>query len=697
MPPTPPRRTSFVLGLIALAALGVAGTAAATTPAGGTLAGSAFPGSTPQAAEACTDFDGYVNGRWAAATELPADRARIGSFDALARANDQLLEKALQDLLSDPARQTSPGLKLLAAHYAAGMDMDAIERQGLAALQPLLARIDALSTRAQLAPLLADLARLQIAAPLALGVWTDQKDVTRHVLNLQQSGLGLPDRDDYLKTDAISLRNQAAYRQYAQTLLAGAGVPAAAADTATIDALMAFEKTLAEASFTLVQRRNPNANYHLQTLAGLRTLAPGLDWTALLQGYAGRSEGLPMVLGQPSFVQALGTLAAEAPLAQWQTYLRVRLLDAYAERLPRRFAEAHFDYYERTLRGVPTPPPRVERLIMAIGGRTGGAPIAQTLGELFVARAFTPQAQARADQMVADIRQAMRQRIQVLPWMSAPTKVLALQKLDAMVPQIGAPTQWRDWSGLALKPDDYAGNHLRISAWATERALEDLGKPVDRLRWNTSPHIVNAFAAGGNRIVFPAGILQPPFFDAGADDATNYGAIGMVIGHEITHHFDDRGRQYDAQGNLRDWWLPADAAAYKERAEKVAALYAGFEPLPGLRLNGHQTLGENISDLSGIQIAYDGLKIALARQRQAGQAPAPVDGLTPEQRFFTAHAIVWRGKYRMEAMQQQVRTGQHSPPRFRILGPLSQTPAFAQAFGCRAGAPMAAAEPIVIW
>jgi len=281
--------------------------------------------------------------------------------------------------------------------------------------------------------------------------------------------------------------------------------------------------------------------------------------------------------------------------------------------------------------------------------------------------------------------------------MSAPTKVLALQKLDAMVPQIGAPTQWRDWSGLALKPDDYAGNHLRISAWATERALEDLGKPVDRLRWNTSPHIVNAFAAGGNRIVFPAGILQPPFFDAQADDASNYGAIGMVIGHEISHHFDDRGRQFDSVGNLRDWWTAADASAYRARADRTAALYSAFEPLPGERINGRQTLGENLSDLGGLQIAFAGLQIALERQRKAGQPTPLIEGQTPEQRFFISNAVVWRSKQRNEALINQLRTGQHSPARFRVLGPMSNMSSFAQAFGCKAGDAMVAADPIVVW
>ena len=375
----------------------------------------------------------------------------------------------------------------------------------------------------------------------------------------------------------------------------------------------------------------------------------------------------------------------------------MRLLDTVAPHGPKLLARSHFDYTQGAQRGLKTPPPRVEEVIQQIGGRTGSLPLGQTLGELFTAKAFSPQAQARALQMLDDIRAGMRQRVQASPWMSPATQVLALQKLDAMTAKIGAPERWRAYDGLVLQPDDHLGNLLRVNAWATADRLPDLQRPVDRTRWNTSPHIVNAFAASGNQIVFPAGILQPPFFDEKADDASNYGAIGMVIGHEITHHFDDRGRQFDAQGNLRDWWLPADVAAYRERADRVAALYSGFEPLPGERINGRQTLGENISDVGGLQIAHAGLQVALERQKKAGK-PAPlIDGHTPEQRFFMANAIVWRIKWRQEALVNQVRTGQHSPGRWRILGPMSNMTSFAQAFGCKRGDAMVAGEPIVVW
>ncbi len=649
---------------------------------------------------ACTDFDDYVNGRWKAATELPPSRARIGSFDTLARSNDQLLEAALEELASDPARQTSPGLKLLAAYYRSGMDTAAIERQGLAAVQPLLARIANLK-REELPALLGDLARIGIAAPVSLGVGTDAKDATRHLLSIGQAGLGLPDRDDYAKTDATTLRVKAAYRQHAATLLKSAGTASDAQLGAAVDTLMAFEADLAAATMTLVQRRDPNATYNPVTVPGLQTQAPGLDWRALLATYTGLPDiadgKTPLVLSQPGFATAVAQLAQAAPLDTWRDYLRVRLLATVAPHGPRLLAQSHFDYTQGAQRGLQQAPARVETVIQQIGGRTGGLPLGQALGELYTAKAFSAQARARALQMVDDIRAGMRQRIRSSPWMSPDTQVQALRKLDAMVAMIGGPERWKTFAGLALQPDDYLGNLLKVNAWSTADRLPDLQRPVDRTRWNASPHVVNAFASGGNRIVFPAGILQPPFFDERADDASNYGAIGMVIGHEITHHFDDRGRQFDAQGNLRDWWQPVDAAAYRARADRVAALYGSYEPLPGERINGRQTLGENLSDIGGMQIAFAGLQIALERQKKAGM-PAPlVDGHTPEQRFFMANAVVWRTKYRNEALVNQIRTGQHSPARWRILGPMSNMKAFAQAFSCKPGDTMVAGDPIVVW
>ncbi|MEO5732926.1 MAG: M13 family metallopeptidase [Rubrivivax sp.] len=667
-------------------------------------------------ATACDDFDNHVNGTWTTTADLPPDRVRIGSFDTLRRANDQLLQNALTELdAGEPP--SSPGLRLLAAYRRSGMDEAAIEARGLTAVSPLLARIDAVD-REGLPRLMGELAQVEVDAPLSINVGIDARDATRHVLSISQAGLGLPDRDDYFRSDADSRRVREAYRRHAATLLQAAG---ATADTAAVDALLAFETRLAQASMTRVQRRDPLATYHPMTVAQLQQQAPGFDWSLWLAAFgadadlvaakaatsgavgAGASdsgaERPPLVVAQPAFAAAVAQLVQDTPLIVWRDYLRVRLLDATAPHLPKRLAQSHFDYHRGAIRGQKTPPPRDEQVIEAIGGRYGGAPLAEALGELFVSKAFSPQAQARALQMLDDIKVAMHARIDALPWMAAPTKRLAQAKLDAMTAKIGAPQRFKTYAGLTLEPDDYAGNLLRVNAWNNQRRLRELAQPVDRTQWNTSAHIVNAFAASGNQIVFPAGILQPPFFDAQADDASNYGAIGMVIGHEITHHFDDRGRQFDAVGNLRDWWSAADVTAYKTRADQVAALYDGYEPVPGTRIDGRLTLGENISDLGGLQIAYDGLQIALARERKRlGGGPLPLlDEQTPEQRFFTANAIVWRSKTRNEALVDQLRTDGHSPGRWRVLAPMSQSRAFAQAFGCKAGDAMVAPQPIEVW
>jgi predicted metalloendopeptidase len=642
---------------------------------------------------ACTDFDAYVNDEWNRTTELPPDRARIGSFDILRRANDQLLTRALTELVAEPARQTTPGLRHLATAYRAGMDEAAIERAGLSAIAPWLARIAA-APREQLPELLGELAALGADLPVRPFVGSDLLDATRHLVALQAGGLGLPDRDDYTRTEASSQRLREGYRRFASTVMQAAGTPMS---EPALDALLALEAQIAQAHLTPVQRRNPQALNNRRTVASLQAEAPGLDWGRFLAAWSGGARFTDFNVAQPAVARAFAQAVQTAPLDTWRAYLRLRLIEAYAPMLPQAFEQAHFAWTNGVIRGIPTPPPRSERVIASLAGPNGSAPLGEALGELYVAKAYSPEAQRRALAMVADIREAMRRRIQALPWMSAPTKAAALVKLEAMVPQIGHPAQWRTYAGLEIRDGDFAGNQLRTQHWWLAQRLAELDKPVDRTRWNTSANTVNAFAAGGNRIVFPAGILQPPFFDEKADDASNYGAIGTVIGHEITHHFDDRGRQFDAVGNLRDWWAPEDAAAYKARAEKVAQLYSTFEPLPGVRINGHQMLGENISDFGGIHIAFDGLQIALERRRKAGEAIPLVEGRTAEQRFFIANAVIWRGKQREAALLNQLRTGQHSPGRWRVLGPISHQPAFAKAFGCKPGDPMAAVEPILVW
>jgi predicted metalloendopeptidase len=641
---------------------------------------------------ACTDFDEYVNGPWRAATTIPGDRARIGSFDGLRDESRRVVEQALADAMRDPALLDTRGKRLAADYYASGLDLASIDRRGLSALQPLLVEIDALRDRSHLPALLALLARHRIAAPLAVYVQPDPKNKRRYLVHFDQSGLGLPDRDDYFRDDERTLAVRRAYDAYRARLAQLAGLSGDEIATAS-DAAYAFETELARTSMARVARRDPNAIYHLQTVASLLKLAPGLDWGDFVAALGVTQPGEINVLN-PEFVQALARAAAEAPLATWRAYLRQQLLDSAAPYLPPDFVAARFEYRDRAIRGLQQQPPRAEQVITMITGQSGSEPLAEGLGQLYVARSFSAQDKARAIQMVDDIKAAMRARIAALDWMSEPTKERAIRKLDAMALKIGYPDRWKTYDGLLIARDDYAGNWLRANAFDFGMRLADLGRPVDRTRWFASPHLVNAFAGGLNEIVFPAAILQPPFFNAQADDAINYGGIGAVIGHEITHHFDDRGRQFDEVGNLADWWTAVDADAYRQRAALVAEQYSGFMPLPGQPINGKQTLGENISDLGGVNIAYDGLQRALARQPVGA-----IDGLTPARRFYISYATVWRSKYRTETLINQLRTGQHSPPRYRVLGPLANVPAFAQAFDCPPDAPMLrpAGQQISIW
>ncbi|HTN49926.1 MAG TPA: M13 family metallopeptidase [Burkholderiaceae bacterium] len=639
---------------------------------------------------ACQDFDEYVNARWKQATPIPPDRARIGSFETLRDQSRAVVEQALLATLRDPSALDTPGKRLVTRYYASGMDLAAIERRQLESLGPLLRRIDDLTERSQLPALLAQFARLGIGAPLVVRVDTDAKDRRRYLLSLDQGGLGLPDRDDYFRTDARTQELQRAYEAYRLSLATLAGD----ADSASAARLsIELQQPFAAASQTRVERRNPNAVYQLNTFESLAQRAPGLDWRKFFDTLGAPDPG-SFNLVSPTFVTEVARAAAEAPLVQWRAYLRERLLDELAPTLPAAFVAARFAYRDRAIRGLEAQPSRSERVILVISGQFGSEPLAEGLGQLFVARAFSPVARASAVQMVDDIKAALRARIERLEWMAPATRQSALKKLDAMVLKIGYPDRWRTYEGLRVETDDFSGNWLRARAWYFDYRLADLARPVDRTRWFISPHLVNAFAGSLNEIVFPAAILQPPFFRANADPAVNFGGIGSVIGHEITHHFDDRGRQFDSDGNLGDWWTAADAENYKTRVARLAQQYSAYAPLAGESINGLQTLGENISDLAGITISYDALQRALSRH-----PVGPIDGLTQDQRFFISFATIWRTQYRQAALIDALRTDEHSPGRWRVLGPLANLPAFAAAFRCPADAPMLrpAAERITIW
>jgi predicted metalloendopeptidase len=554
------------------------------------------------------------------------------------------------------------------------MDEAGIEAAGLKPLAPLFARIDSVKDAASLAAVLADFHRRGAFAGFYFGVEQDDKESSRYTMVLAQGGLGLPDRDYYLKDDAKSKGLLAAYRAHVGKMLALAG-----SDPREADRILALETRLAKASMTRVEQRDPNAIYHAMTPAQVRAAAPGFPADLYL-----KALGVPapdrFVVRQPAFLAELGRMAQEIPADQWRIYLRWTLLRNAAPGLPAAFEQEAFAFYGTQLQGTTAQHPRWKRVMFAADRGLGEA-----LGKLYVQRAFPATSKAKVLEMVENLRTALRARIDGLAWMTAPTKVKARQKLAAMRVKIGYPDAWRDYARLGVTRQSYVLNLLETRRFEFQRRLAKLGKPIDRNEWEMTPQTNNAYYSPTmNEIVFPAGILQPPYFDATADDAVNYGNIGATIGHEMTHGFDDEGRQYDADGNLKSWWTPEDEKAYNVRAALVVSQFDAFEPLPGLKLNGKLTLGENIADLGGLKIAWDAWKLS-----QKGKAPVGrIEGFTPEQRFFLGYAETWRTLTREEATRLRVVTDPHSPAKFRVNGPLANLPEFYEAFDCKDGDPL---------
>ncbi|APV50852.1 hypothetical protein BWI17_14850 [Betaproteobacteria bacterium GR16-43] len=626
--------------------------------------------------DACTDFYAYSNAKWLSASVIPDDRSRWGTFDILGERNSALLVEAL-----DEARRTarfakaSPQRKAV-DYYASGMDREAIERAGTKPLAALLAEIARVKDPEALAPTLARLQGAGSKAGFTLTVRPDAKDSSRYLAEIGQSGLGLPDRDSYFKDDERAKSQRVAYRAYVErifTLLGDGAAKAAESAEQVID----LETELARASMTATERRDVDATYNKMTVEALSQRAPGFPWRSYFDA-AGAKGVDPVNVAQPAYFTAFARLAAERKPAQWQAYLRFHLANDAAPTLPAAFEEAHFAFNSGVLKGTKTAPPRARHVLAFISGNYGTESMAQAVGMIFVDRAFPPEAKARSLVLVTNVKAALADRIRALDWMGEATKVAALEKLDAMAVKIGYPDRWRDFSAADIGSGPFVENWMHASQFDRARLVGLLGTPVDRSGWNMSPHIVNAFYnSRANEIIFPAGILQPPFFDAKADDAVNYGGIGMVIGHEITHGFDNNGRRFDAKGNLRDWWTAEDQARYLERAARVERQFDGFTGVDGIKVNGKLTLGENISDLGGLKIAYVALQKALE-----GTPRAPIDGLTPEQRFFASFAQGWRSKARPEQERIYLLTDGHALPRFRVRGTLENLPEFARAFSC---------------
>ena len=642
--------------------------------------------------DACADFYRYTNRAWLESTQIPADRTRWGSFEVIAQRNEKILVAALDEALSGPLPPEGTLERKVYQFYASGMDTAAIERHGLRPMEPVFASAAAVKGGADLPAVLARYHAWGIAAGFAFDADPDAKDSTRYIAELNQSGLGMDDRDYYFLDDERSRKLREGYARHVENMfrLAGAAPEAAQAAARTV---LAIETQLARASMTALERRDVDKTYNKMSLARLTEVAPGFDWRAYFAALGAGDPG-DINVSQPEFMKAFARLASERTAAEWQIYLRWHALKSYARVLPAAFEDEYFDFHYRRFQGVKVQPPRHRRVLLAMGDAYGQNRLGHGLGKVYVERAFPPEAKARALELVTNVKAALEDRLKAVDWMTEATRKVSLEKAAAMKIKIGYPDRWRDFSAMQVGARPYAENFRAANEYDMRRFVARVGKPVDRADWWMSPHIVNAYySASNNEIVFPAAILQPPYFDAGADEAYNYGGIGMVIGHEITHGFDNRGRRYDKDGNLRDWWSPEDSRRYEERARKVAAQYSAFPGIEGVKVSGDLTLGENISDIGGIRIAYDALQKALAKK-----PVGPIQGLTQEQRFFIAFSQAWRSRARTEWEVNSLRTGQHSLPRFRVAGPVRHMPEFAKAFSCAPDkALLSEAERANIW
>jgi putative endopeptidase len=627
------------------------------------------------------DFFIYANGGWIKRTQIPPEYSRWGSFNQLIENNNDALhniaEKA-EGIQIDP--RLAPETEKVSNYYASGMDEKTIEAMRTKPLDDEFKRIEAIKDRNGLLKEIAHLHGIGIGVLFGFGSGQDDKDSTHEIAQAVQGGLGMPDRDYYTKTDEASKKLRDQYVEHVAKMLTLLGKPAGTA-TENAKKILALETKLAEASRTRVQLRDPEKNYNKMSVRELQELTPNWNWSDYFNDISLLEPG-SINVRQPDFFKAADEVFKSAPLNDWKAYLRWHLINAAAEDLSKDFVDEDFTFNERVLRGTEKIKPRWKRVIASTDDAIGEA-----LGKLYVAFYFPPEAKARALELVNNLKEALADRIKTLDWMDEPTKQEALKKLAAMGVKIGYPDKWLDYSLLSVDRGPFVLNAIRAAKFETTRDLNKIGKRVDPTEWGMTPPTVNAYYnPNRNEIVFPAGILQPPFFYANADDAVNYGGIGAVIGHEMTHGFDDQGRQFDAAGNLRDWWTPESAAKFKERSQAIVKQYNEYEPLAGLHVNGELTQGENIADLGGVKLAYAALQKALDKHPE--ERNKKIDGLTPEQRFFLSFATIWKSKQRDEDLKLRLNTDPHSPARYRVNGPLSNLTEFQKAFNIPDTAPM---------
>ena len=630
----------------------------------------------------CQDFFQYANGGWIKRNTIPADQPRWGSFNELQESNYAALKDVLTEAAQNAASTKDPNLRKLGTFYGTCMDSATVESAGIQPLEAELKQISAIRDRRDIEAALGRLHEIGIPAAFLFGSAADAKKSSRTIAQVYQGGLGLPDRDYYLKADSASEKIRHQYLGHVASMLQLSGESNASAESSA-QAIMRLETALANASMTREAQRDPEAIYHLTSTAELKKTTPGLAWPSYFksQGLSGIKE---INVAQPEFLKAVDSLLAAVPVNDWKSYLRWSLISNTAPALSSPFAKEGFRFNSTVLRGVAEMRPRWKRCLNLTDQAVG-----EILGQAYVRKNFTPEAKARALEMVRNIRAELRARLEGLSWMSQETKTKAYAKLDSITNKIGYPDKWRDYTRLEARPGPFVSNVVLANRFESARDRRKIGKPTDRTEWGMTAPTVNAYYnATTNEITFPAGIMQPPFFNPRADDAVNYGGMGGAIGHEIIHGFDDEGRQFDAQGNLSGWWTESDTEEFNRRAQVVRRQFDGYVALDTLRVNGQLSLGENIADLGGLLIAHG----AYRRSLQGKPEPAPIDGFSGDQRFFLAWAQIWRAKLRPEFARLQLTVGPHAPPKFRTIGPLSNIPAFAKAFGCKPGDPMVRPE-----
>ena len=619
------------------------------------------------------DFYRFVNGTWLEETTIPADKSNYGSFTELADKAEADMRAIIEEAAEAEYKEPGTDVQKVGDMYLSFMDSTRIEDLGLAPLQDDLTRIDAIETYEDLIRYIGYNQRIGISDPFAIFVNQDAKNATEYTLYATQSGLGLPDRDYYFEESFANVRDK--YGEYITTLYDLAEMDGSAEASQTV---MDIETGLAEHHWTRVQNRDRNATYNKVTLAEANEMTPNLDWDVFFDA-AGIDDVDAFIVRQPSYFEALDGILLEVPVENWKTYFRFKLLSSAAPYLPNAFADASFDMYGRTLSGTEAQRPRWKRAVSATNGTLG-----EMVGKLYVEKHFQPEAKARMDELVENLRTAFGQAIDELEWMGPETKEEAQAKLAKFNTKIGYPDKWKDYANLEIQAGDLLGNMKRSTEFEYQRRIDRLGGPVDREEWFMTPQTVNAYYSSTmNEIVFPAAILQPPFFNVEADDAVNYGAIGAVIGHEFSHGFDDQGRKSDGDGNLRDWWTEQDNEEFQARAAKLGEQYSQFSPIEGMHVNGDLTMGENIGDLAGLTMAYKAYQLSLG-----GEEAPVIDGFTGDQRFFLGWAQVWRRNYREDELKRRLVTDSHSPSEYRTNGILANMPAFYNAFDVQPGDPM---------